>query len=115
MDIFPFPTAPAPRHINRPRAIEALRVARACVLRARTACYSPYICDNLAENAAAEGLKMWINAQLDSGLVGRLNRYLQDRGHIAHRYHEDMPDEDFEKLQRTRAAWIDWMIQELEK
>lgn len=113
MDIFPFPTAPAPKHIDRPLAIEALRVARSCVLQDCKEHYSPYICDNLAENAATEDLKVWISAQLGSGQVGRLNRYLLRRGHIAHKYHENMPDEDFEKLQRTRAAWIDWMIQEL--
>lgn len=80
--------------------------------------YSEYICDsvgfafNHAELPEKSKLKEWISYQLD-GRYG-LEKWLAHKNYLATTIFELMSDEDFLKLQRTRIAWMNWMIKELE-
>ena len=81
--------------------------------------YSEYICDcisfsfNHKEVPEKKKLKDWIRYQL-GGRFG-LEKWLAHKNYLSNTVSsERMSDEDFLKLQRTRVAWIDWMIIELE-
>ena len=119
-DIFPFPTGAAPKNIDRAASIALLNTIRPMVAQGSP---SPFICDCLrkvrtgsmgaGDDELAESLCEWIAALLDgdngpSGLV----RYALG---LARHVYVDFETRDVmcDKMQRTRVAWIDWMIQEL--
>lgn len=125
-DIFPFPKSPMPGELRGSTvAIEMLQQVRPKVAVTLRPSYrsdvrsSPFICDNLGHSAGPSRenylLRQWLQdviGHYPSGLASWIERKLgleDDSLYMA----ED--DESLQKLQRTRVAWIDWMIQELEK
>lgn len=117
-DIFPFPThVPVPANADRAAWVKIFKIIRPWV-----ACSQPshYICDSVryartgrmgvTTDAMAESLCAWIDALLnhDSGPGGFAA--FASGGEYRH---WEWRDANAEKLQRTRVAWIDWMIKEL--
>lgn len=79
--------------------------------------YSEYICDCVRhidrESPVSKKITSWIDHQIEHHFG--LADWLRTKQQIAiPRYHDLMKQEDFLKLQRTRVAWMDWMIAELE-
>lgn len=79
--------------------------------------YSEYICDCVnhvtPNDIEAKQITDWISHQID-GYFG-FNNWLKNKQKIKiANTHQTMSDEDFLKLQRTRIAWMNWMIKELE-
>lgn len=117
-DIFPFPThVSPPANLDRARCINLLQIIRPQVARSRP---SNFICDCLryertgrmgqGTDQLAESLCSWIDQLLNgnSGSAGFAEEVSGEYRGIEWR------DANAEKLQRTRVAWIDWMIEELE-
>lgn len=127
-DIYPFPQTPAPELLHKPdlaaaaiRLLEHIRpmVAENIFLGEK----SPFICDNLRKFAIdtdsehiCYSLTQWVQEEISdagSGLTTWIEGETGDKGLYSSVMYSALGV--CAKLQRTRVAWIDWMIQELKK
>lgn len=122
-DIFPFPTGTPPHDFNRELAVTLLKEIQPKLKQDyfKRGC-SPFICDRLhhlainpRHTATVTALTHWIDNMLGGLLGGGLGDWLHKRGALHYVTTAYLLQSDFQKLQRTRVAWVDWMIKELEK